>query len=313
MAKQAGPASAHQQAPDLTPYLGLPLRLALSTPPNTYAVGLLFSVDPSSGIVVLETGHSATAALAYPATAAAAPTQKRTDAVVAAQGGASSRRPTGFKLVKERNIKSVTVLTDSTAEAAAAAAVGSEGSSATTANGNAAGVSASADTKPSSTSTTAGQGKALPGTESIYAKALSEVIAIDTSVADRREAAATKEAQLRASRIGVGVSEEGQEVFEALSKTLPCRWHEKHIIIMDEVTLSEPYDLASLRVPKYSQQVLQKLVAGDEEQVASSELPAGEDISRARGKARSWERVGKVLEGERRKMAAKRAASGGGL
>lgn len=74
---------------------------------------------------------------------------------------------------------------------------------------------------------------------------------------------------------------------------------------------SEPYDLASLRVPKYTQPLLQKLVSGDN--IPASELPAGEDLSRARGKARGWERVGKVLEGERRKMAARKAAGGGGL
>lgn len=59
----------------------------------------------------------------------------------------------------------------------------------------------------------------MPGIEQIYAKNLSIVAPVDTSIAERREAAATREAQLRASRIGVGVSEEAQEIFEALSKT----------------------------------------------------------------------------------------------
>lgn len=205
-----------QPPADLTPYLGLPLRLTLSTPPDTHHVGLLFAHDPSTGLVVLETGHNPAAPLPYPAIAAAAPNQRRTNAVVAAQGGASPREPTGFKLIKERNIKSVVVLPNTTAEAAAVATAGLNGSAAVQVQKQQQGAQAAT---PSPAAAAGQPSKPLPGAEQIYAKALSQVIPIDTLVAEKREAAATKEAQLRASRIGVGVSEEGQEVFEALSKT----------------------------------------------------------------------------------------------
>lgn len=77
-------------------------------------------------------------------------------------------------------------------------------------------------------------------------------------------------------------------------------------------TQSEPYDLSTLSVPKYSHPLLQRLASGDES-VTPADLPAGEDLSRAKAKARSWERVGKVLEGERKRAAARRAVKGGGL
>ncbi|CAO1618457.1 unnamed protein product [Jaminaea pallidilutea] len=192
-------------------------------------------------------------------------------------------------------VKDVVVLAPTTAEAA------SQGPPAVGANGGASAPAASGNPSDG----------LLPGAQHIFAKSLSEVTPVDVNMAEKREVAASREAQARASRIGVGVTETGQEIFEALSKTLPVRWHEKHIIIMDEVTLSDPYDATALRVPKYSADLLRKLAAGDD--VAASDLPTGDDVPTARGKARSWERVGKVLEGERRKMAARRAAQGGGL
>ncbi|PWN29684.1 hypothetical protein BDZ90DRAFT_273584 [Jaminaea rosea] len=280
------PASAKQ---DLTSYLGLPLRLTLSSPPNTQVSGLLFSHDVQTGLVVLETGYNPAAPPPYPATAAAAPSSQRTNAVIAAQGGSSSREPTGFKLIKERCIKSVEVLPNTTAEAAAASSKPVNGA-------------------PSSASSQ----NAPVASDVIFAKTLSPITPIDASIAERREAAASREAQLRASKIGVGVTEFAQEIFEGLSKTMPCRWHQTQIVIMDEMMLAEPYDLPSLRVPRYSQSLLERLAA-DDEKISQADLPQGEDVSRAKAKARSWERVCKVLEGERRRAAARRAAQGGGL
>lgn len=60
---------------------------------------------------------------------------------------------------------------------------------------------------------------AASGSAQIFAKALSPVTPVDPAVAERREAAASREAQARASRIGVGVTEFAQEIFEGLSKT----------------------------------------------------------------------------------------------
>lgn len=155
-----------QPAVDLSQYLGLPLRLTL-TNHSEPVTGRLFSHEPSFGLVILETDPEPSSTPLYPPSAAAAPTQRRTQAVHAAQGGASQASPTGFKLIKERLIKDVTVL-----DAAA-----------------------------------------------VLNNSLSPVTPVNVAVAEKREQAASKEAALRASRIGVGVTENGQDVFEALSKT----------------------------------------------------------------------------------------------
>jgi protein LSM12 len=189
-------AASSSSTADLTSYLGLPVRLKTTTSPNPIS-GLLFAHDASSGLVILETGFdpsqnsnsisSSGSSSGYPSKAASAPTTRRHAAVVAAQGGSSDRRPTGFKLIKERTIKEVQVLSHN---------------------------------------------------DGIYATSLSPVNVVNPMIAEKREMAATKEATLRASRIGPsGVSDLGQELFEALSKTLPCRWWEKNIVILDDVVL----------------------------------------------------------------------------
>ncbi|XP_002738865.2 protein LSM12-like [Saccoglossus kowalevskii] len=47
--------------------------------------------------------------------------------------------------------------------------------------------------------------------------------------------------------IGVDVTPEAQKLFNTLYKTLKCRWHDKSIIVMDEVTISPPYGLENCK------------------------------------------------------------------
>lgn len=44
-------------------------------------------------------------------------------------------------------------------------------------------------------------------------------------------------AKLRAEKIGIGVSPEGQRLFDALAKTMECRWCDKDIVCMDAVSM----------------------------------------------------------------------------
>nr|CAG8434830.1 12802_t:CDS:2 [Entrophospora candida] len=82
---------------------------------------------------------------------------------------------------------------------------------------------------------------------------------------------AYKETRLALARIGVGVTQEAQDIFDALSKTLPCRWADEKIVVLDEVIINPPYDLENCK--------------------ASSSASG------------SLARVRKVLEGEKRRLA----------
>lgn len=44
-------------------------------------------------------------------------------------------------------------------------------------------------------------------------------------------------AQAEAAKTGIDVSTEAQQVFDALSKTMPCHWKQQKIIILNEVML----------------------------------------------------------------------------
>lgn len=64
---------------------------------------------------------------------------------------------------------------------------------------------------------------------------------VDADRTKVREDRAVRNARLEALKIGEGVTEEAQIIFNALSKTLPCRWNGKSIVVLEEVrnTLSK--------------------------------------------------------------------------
>ncbi|CAA2934773.1 Hypothetical predicted protein [Olea europaea subsp. europaea] len=64
---------------------------------------------------------------------------------------------------------------------------------------------------------------------------------LDLNTLQAREDSAIRQAEAEADRIGVGVTAEGQNIFDALSKTLPVCWDKTTIVVMNEVRLSPPY------------------------------------------------------------------------
>ncbi|KAJ3360678.1 hypothetical protein GGF32_008073 [Allomyces javanicus] len=116
------------------------------------------------------------------------------------------------------------------------------------------------------------EAKGLPALDASATAPLEQMLlpvtAIHWEQTVQREAAAVRVMQGKVAKLGVGVGRDGQEIFDALSKTMECRWHETAIVVMDSVLIAAPYTPAACQ--------------GNDE--------------------RALMRVRKVLEGERRKL-----------
>ncbi|WFD30176.1 hypothetical protein MSPP1_001193 [Malassezia sp. CBS 17886] len=123
--------------------------------------------------------------------------------------------------------------------------------------------------------------------------ALSSVAPVPVESMEARGAAAVKKSSERAQQLGPkSVTDEGQRIFDALSKTLPCRWHDIHIIVLDEVVIGGPsYVTHSTYVPGLSREQLDGLLAEDR---SGEDVPS---VERAQAKAMTWQRVTKVVSG----------------
>ncbi|KAG0163760.1 hypothetical protein DFQ28_011205 [Apophysomyces sp. BC1034] len=110
--------------------------------------------------------------------------------------------------------------------------------------------------------------------EDVQEEPLTNVLPVSHVYLDQlraREADTLKSLRQQMAKMGVGVTKEAQEIFDALSKTLPCRWSNETIVVLDEVLIPPPYDVEGCKAN------------------ASSSA--------------SLARVRKVLEGERRRLA----------
>ncbi|KAI8853192.1 anticodon-binding domain-containing protein [Chytridium lagenaria] len=64
-----------------------------------------------------------------------------------------------------------------------------------------------------------------------------------------REHSVLKAEADRIAKIGVGVTDDAQELFYALDKTLPTRWTGTTIVVMDEVQIRAPYSANDVHGP----------------------------------------------------------------
>ncbi|KAF9953178.1 hypothetical protein BGZ72_005629 [Mortierella alpina] len=109
-------------------------------------------------------------------------------------------------------------------------------------------------------------------TNNTYSTVLPAVGFVHLERIRQREQQAVREAQAAAARIGVGVSTVGQEVFDALSKTLPCRWAKESIVVMDEVIIAPPYEPENCKANASSSYTLarvKKVLEGERSRMAN--------------------------------------------
>ncbi|KAJ2548160.1 hypothetical protein EV175_004930 [Coemansia sp. RSA 1933] len=70
---------------------------------------------------------------------------------------------------------------------------------------------------------------------------------VPPSMIEARKQKSLSQAQERAARIGVGVSNKAQSLFDALSRTLPCQWSQGKIVVLDEISIEPPYNVDNCR------------------------------------------------------------------
>ncbi|KAJ2722806.1 hypothetical protein GGI07_003061 [Coemansia sp. Benny D115] len=103
---------------------------------------------------------------------------------------------------------------------------------------------------------------------------LPEVRAVSTAGVEARKQRAVEQAQERAAKIGVGVSDIAQSIFEALSRTLPCRWSQDKIVVLDEVAIESPYGVDDCRElgqgGSFSLQRVKKVLQGELNRLAAA-------------------------------------------
>ncbi|CAG8821582.1 7318_t:CDS:2, partial [Racocetra persica] len=75
------------------------------------------------------------------------------------------------------------------------------------------------------------------------------------SSADAKELQSVKDTQVALAKIGVGVTQEAQDIFDAMSKT----WHKESIIVLDEVIINPPYDIENCKANIGSAELLARV------------------------------------------------------
>ncbi len=83
--------------------------------------------------------------------------------------------------------------------------------------------------------------------------------ALDLGKLYELERRSVQRAQERLGKLGRGVSKLAQLVFDALDKTLPCRWDGQNIIVLDSVRVAPPYTVDTIHATDGDQAAAQRV------------------------------------------------------
>lgn len=87
--------------------------------------------------------------------------------------------------------------------------------------------------------------EATPG----FDGALPSISKVDLAALQAREEQTIREMKKKDAQKGKGVSKEAQELFDAISRTLPTRWADTQIVVSDSVLIQAPYTVDNIRAP----------------------------------------------------------------
>ncbi|EUC49825.1 hypothetical protein COCMIDRAFT_1452 [Bipolaris oryzae ATCC 44560] len=94
-----------------------------------------------------------------------------------------------------------------------------------------------------------GSGERAPESTAGFNGALPSISKVDLAALQAREDQTIREMKKKDAQKGKGVSAEAQELFDAISRTLPTRWADTQIVVSDSVLIQAPYTLDSIRAP----------------------------------------------------------------
>ncbi|RII18050.1 hypothetical protein CUC08_Gglean002138 [Alternaria sp. MG1] len=99
-----------------------------------------------------------------------------------------------------------------------------------------------------------GTGERAAESASGFDGALPSISKVDLAALQAREDQTIREMKKKDMQKGKGVSPEAQELFDAISRTLPTRWADTQIVVSDSVLIQAPYTLDNIKAPSDKQQ-----------------------------------------------------------
>ncbi|KAK3076405.1 hypothetical protein LTS18_013126, partial [Coniosporium uncinatum] len=99
---------------------------------------------------------------------------------------------------------------------------------------------------------------------------------VDHDALQRREDELVRRLKEEEANRGKGVTKEAQEVFDAMKRMLPARWHEKDIIVNDAVRISPPYKSENCEAPSNNQKSLPQVRKTLDNYWARKKQPGGQ-------------------------------------